>query len=226
MSLAPPPGPDLRICCVGDSYTQGVGDRDGGWVGRLSARTYDRGHRLTAYNLGVRRETSADIADRWYGEAVRRLGGGDAHGVVFAFGINDSTHEDGVPRVVPEASVRNLAAVLETARDAGWPALVVGIPPIPEGDEGRGDLAALEAAFARVCEEHAVPFAPVNEALRGRPEWWRSIEAYGDTAHCDPIGHAMLADLVADGGWWTWIDGLVRTAVGGTARVPADTGGR
>ncbi|WTW92742.1 GDSL-type esterase/lipase family protein [Streptomycetaceae bacterium NBC_01309] len=223
MELPHPPGPDLRICCVGDSYTQGVGDREGGWVGRLSARAYDRGDRLTAYNLGVRRETSADVAGRWYDEAAPRLVGGDAHGVVFAFGLNDSTYEDGAPRVAPDDSVRNLRSVLEVARGAGWPALVVGVPPIPDGDTGRGDLASLEAAFGAACAELAVPFVPVHDALRGRPEWWQSIDAYGDTAHCGPVGHAMLADLVGEGGWQPWLDGLAGRE---PARSARGAGGR
>lgn len=206
MSTPHPPGPDLRICCAGDSYTQGVGDRDGGWVGRLAGRAHDRGYRLTAYNLGVRRETSADVAARWRREAAPRLIGGDAHGVVFAFGLNDSTHEGGRPRVGLDDSVGHLVRVLGEAKTAGWPALVVGVPPIPD-DGGRADLGVLEDAFAAVCRDHGVPFAPVYGALRDDPAWWRSIAAYGDDAHADPVGHALLADLIAPA-WWAWLEAL------------------
>ncbi|HSA52306.1 MAG TPA: GDSL-type esterase/lipase family protein [Yinghuangia sp.] len=205
-------GPDVRICCVGDSYTQGVGDRDGGWVGRLAARAVDRGHRLTAYNLGVRRETSADIAGRWFAETERRLDGGDACGVVFSFGLNDSTHEYGRPRVPRDASTENLATAIDTARRAGWPVLVVGIPPIPEGDGGRDDLSALESAFAAVCDAKGVPFLPVHAALRDEAAWWASIDAYGDDAHCDADGYRMLADVIDKAGWWAWLDALAASA--------------
>lgn len=212
MHRASSPGPDLRICCVGDSYTQGVGDRDGGWVGRLTARAVDRGHRLTAYNLGVRRETSADVAGRWFGEAERRLAGGDAHGVVFAFGLNDSTHEGGRPRVSRDASTANLAAVVDRAHRAGWPVLVVGIPPIPDGEAGRDDLAALEGAFRATCDAKRVPFVPVHAALRDEPAWWASIAEYGDDAHCGPDGHRMLADVIDAAGWRTWLEALAASA--------------
>ncbi|UGQ13131.1 GDSL-type esterase/lipase family protein [Yinghuangia sp. ASG 101] len=204
--------PDVRVCCVGDSYTQGVGDRDGGWVGRLAARAVDRGHRLTAYNLGVRRETSADVAGRWFAEAEPRLAGGDAHGVVFAFGLNDSTHEDGRPRVPRGGSIGNLGAVVDRARGAGWPVLVIGIPPIPDGEDGRDDLAGLEAAYREKCAAMRVPFVPVHAALRDKAAWWASIEEYDDGAHCGPDGHRMLADVIDRAGWRTWLDALAASA--------------
>lgn len=212
MHSAISPRPDVRICCVGDSYTQGVGDRDGGWVGRLTARAVRRGHRLTAYNLGVRRETSADVAGRWFAEAERRLVGGDAHGVVFAFGLNDGTHEDGRPRVPRGASTRNLAAVVDRARSAGWPVLVVGIPPIPDGEDGRDDPAVLEEAFREACETMRVPFVPVHAALRDDPAWWASIEEFGDGAHCGPDGYRLLAGVIENAGWRTWLDALAASA--------------
>ena len=51
----------MRILAFGDSFVAGVGDPDHlGWIGRAL-----RGRReITLYNLGVRRETSADIAAR------------------------------------------------------------------------------------------------------------------------------------------------------------------
>ncbi|NUU19930.1 MAG: G-D-S-L family lipolytic protein [Streptomycetaceae bacterium] len=199
---------DVRICCVGDSFTQGVGDREGGWVGRLATQATDRGYRVTAYNLGVRRETSADIAGRWYAEAARRLNGGDARGVVFAFGVNDVTRENGRLRVARDEGVRHLGAVLDTARQAGWPVLVAGIPPVTDEVAAHADLAGLEDAFRQTCEARGVPFIPVNAALRGNPVWWHSVDAHGDGAHCDPRGHELLTDLIGAGGWWPWLDAL------------------
>ena len=56
----------LRICFVGDSITQGTADKEYlGWPGRLCAGERARGHDLTCYNLGVRADTTADIARRW-----------------------------------------------------------------------------------------------------------------------------------------------------------------
>jgi hypothetical protein len=63
-----------RVFSVGDSFVAGVGDPDQrGWVGRLAARSHRDGAPITAYNLGVRRDTSDEVCRRWASEvAVRR----------------------------------------------------------------------------------------------------------------------------------------------------------
>ena len=68
------PNADRRVFFVGDSFVAGVGDPEHrGWVGRLSERAQRAGAPITAYNLGVRRDTSDDICRRWMDEvAVRR----------------------------------------------------------------------------------------------------------------------------------------------------------
>src|SRR4051794_40541470 len=97
---------DLRICVAGDSFVHGVGDVTGaGWVGRLADESRRRGRQLTAYNIGVRHETSTDVAERWYGEAVPRMRHGDGYGMVYAFGVNDLVVEHGRRRVRHEDSV-------------------------------------------------------------------------------------------------------------------------
>ena len=71
--------------------TAGYGDPKGlGWVGRVVARTQHPDLDLTAYNLGVRGDTSADVVARWGTEChprwkgrgrapARRLGGRQRH---------------------------------------------------------------------------------------------------------------------------------------------------
>jgi len=55
--------PDLRILFFGDSFVAGTGDATAlGWPGRLVAASHDAGRPITAYNLGVRRDTSADVS--------------------------------------------------------------------------------------------------------------------------------------------------------------------
>ena len=61
--------PDIRVCFLGDSFTLGTGDDTGlGWPGRVYAAERGRGVNLTAYNLGVRGQTGAQIAERAAGE--------------------------------------------------------------------------------------------------------------------------------------------------------------
>ena len=63
----------MRICFIGDSFVNGTGDDAClGWAGRLCRDARAAGREVTYYNLGVRRNTSADIARRWRAEKRRR----------------------------------------------------------------------------------------------------------------------------------------------------------
>jgi acyl-CoA thioesterase I len=65
---------DRRLLFFGDSLIAGVGDPTGrGWVGRVVAASFENGLPLTGYNLGVRRETSEQVAGRWHDEALPRM---------------------------------------------------------------------------------------------------------------------------------------------------------
>jgi lysophospholipase L1-like esterase len=104
--------PDRRICFVGDSFVQGTGDPAClGWVGRLCAATWQAGYPLTVYKLGVRPETTAQIAARWQAECTLRLPPDCDARLVFSFGVNDTTVEDGQRRLT-------LVALLKTDHTA------------------------------------------------------------------------------------------------------------
>ena len=65
---------ELRICFVGDSITNGTSDDDClGWPGRLCSAERNSGHDISSYNLGIRAETSEQIASRWRAECTPRL---------------------------------------------------------------------------------------------------------------------------------------------------------
>ncbi|MGK8554371.1 GDSL-type esterase/lipase family protein [Nocardia gipuzkoensis] len=95
---------DLWVCFVGDSFVAGVGDeRCLGWAGRLGAAAHAEGVPLTAYNLGVRRQTSAEILDRWLIECSPRLPEGVDARVVLSFGVNDAMCETAVHECRPRS---------------------------------------------------------------------------------------------------------------------------
>ena len=63
----------MRICFIGDSFVSGAFDDEClGWVGRISAAARRRKHDVSPYSLGVRGETSLQIARRWRAEAEVR----------------------------------------------------------------------------------------------------------------------------------------------------------
>ena len=72
-----PEGPrDLALVFLGASLVAGVGDPKGqGWVTRVVGRTQHPDLELTAYNLGVRGDTSADVLHRWASEVPLRWAG-------------------------------------------------------------------------------------------------------------------------------------------------------
>src|SRR5262245_46817931 len=94
------------IYFLGDSITLGWRDEElGGWPTRLMRRLAARGHDITGYNLGIRGDTSREIAGRWKDEVRRRQRGANPL-LVFAFGVNDAKMEpDGKPSMpVDEAA--------------------------------------------------------------------------------------------------------------------------
>lgn len=187
---------DVRICFFGDSFVNGTGDPAMlGWVGRVCAQ----GSGITAYNLGIRRDTSADVRARWRDEAKRRLPPGVDARLVFSFGANDSVLENDRPRVDPAVSVANLQAILREAKNIG-PVLVIGPPPLGIAIP-HADLPELCARFARLCSAMAVPYLPVLDTLREGGVWLHEAAA-GDGAHPGAGGYAALAGLVE--AWPAW----------------------
>jgi lysophospholipase L1-like esterase len=196
--------PDIRICFIGDSFTQGTGDDTClGWPGRVSASARARGHELSAYNLGIRRETTDDIRARWRAEVAPRLISGVDGRIVFSFGANDATIEDDQWRVPPALSAENARAILSRAT-LTYRVLVVGPPPAPEPDRTERHV-ELARRYAAVCEQLGVPFLDIIEPIKGVSAWWEEVAA-GDGIHPNAGGYAAIAALVdAWPAWREWL---------------------
>ncbi|HLO75254.1 MAG TPA: GDSL-type esterase/lipase family protein [Magnetospirillum sp.] len=195
----------MRICFIGDSFINGTGDPDClGWVGRVSAQARHQGVDLTVYNLGIRRDTSTDIAARWRDEARARQPIEFPGLLVFSFGVNDCTEDaPGRLRVELADSVANARAILGEA--AGLrPTLMVGPPPIDD-DAVNSRIRQLSAALADVCGAQGIPYLDVFGPLERHPLWRREV-AQGDGAHPGAAGYAVLAQLVAT--WPAWQQAL------------------
>lgn len=120
----------MRICFIGDSFVNGTGDPEClGWAGRICAVACNLGHDITYYNLGVRGDTSTDIKARWLKEVSGRLSTKYDGSIVFSFGVNDITLENGKTRVEFSTSIENTRNIL---REAGqlFPVLMIGPPQL------------------------------------------------------------------------------------------------
>jgi acyl-CoA thioesterase I len=190
---------DRRVCFVGDSFVAGVGDPEHrGWVGRVVAESHRDGQPVTAYNLGVRRDTSADVRRRLPAETAARWVAGCDNRLVVSFGANDTTEVDGAVRVAPERSVANLRGIAEHAATQGVPLLVIGPPPVADRDQN-DRIEALDERFA----EEVFPYVSVFGALHLERDWMRAV-VLGDGAHPGAAGYDLLAELVLPA-WEDWL---------------------
>jgi acyl-CoA thioesterase I len=200
---------DRRLLFFGDSLVAGVGDPAGaGWVGRVVAEAFASGLPLTPYNLGVRGETSEQVASRWRAEALPRLLPGADCRIVLSFGTNDTSVEHDRVRVKADRSLAALATILEEAATLSLPTLVLGPAPVDDPEQNRR-ISSLSGSFAEVCAEHGVPFVSVVEQLLASAVWMEQVAA-GDGAHPGAEGYDALADLVLAGDWLDWLRGETR----------------
>jgi lysophospholipase L1-like esterase len=192
---------DIRVCFLDDSYTLGTGDDTGlGWPGRVLAEARGRGVDLSGYNLGIRGQTGAEIAERASAEiAVRIDQRGDTRGVVVAFGANDVRLERPI-----EESVMALQGMLRWCAAQGSQAFALGLTPAAEPyiDEAR---AHLSRRLAQAARDAVIPFLDVRAAVPDWSPWHREVAA-GDGAHPNAEGYRLLAEAVI--AWPAWRDWL------------------
>jgi lysophospholipase L1-like esterase len=197
----------MRICFIGDSFVTGTGDDEClGWVGRLCTTARKAGHDITCYNLGIRRDTSADILARWRQEVERRKLAGVDLRLVFSFGTNDCTVDQasGAARLPHSLSLSSAEQILSTAR-RGFPVLMVG--PLPVLDDPATDrrIELLSRDLAALCAKHEIPFLEVFGAMAECAAWRREAVA-GDGSHPNAEGYAALARMIgASSPWQTWL---------------------
>jgi acyl-CoA thioesterase-1 len=193
-------GRETRICVVGDALVAGVGDPKAlGWVGRVAARTPQDEIAISIFTLGVPGETTADLGSRWWEEAGRRFGAGEADcRLVIGLGHADIDSGLSIPR-----SRLNLANVLDDAHSRRLPSFVVGPPPTAES-ERNGRIEELSDTFSDVCRRRDVPFVDTFGPLLTHEDWLTDLAA-GDGVHPRQAGYGLIAWLVLHGGWNLWL---------------------
>lgn len=191
---------DIRICFLGESFVNGTGDSTHlGWTGRLCVALSNQGYEVTYYNLGIRRETSAELAKRWQAEVERRFPSVSDNRIVFSFGTNDTVLESGYPRVELTDSLNNARQILSTAKQQ-YPVLMISPPPTADYEQ-RPRVQALSEGLTKLCQELDIPYLDVFTPLLKSSIWMQEVEA-GDGAHPNAGGYAELAQLVQN--WTAW----------------------
>jgi lysophospholipase L1-like esterase len=194
----------MRICFIGDSFVSGAYDGECmGWVGRIAASARRRKHDLSPYNLGVRGETSVQIAKRWRAEADVRQSPQQEGRLVFEFGVNDAREVNGKRQLELRQSLAAAHEILAAA--AAWkPTLMVGPPP--GGDGARNDrVRELSDAIGRLCAGIDVPYLDSFRPLLASPTFIPSTRAI-DGTHPNASGYAEWARLIDE--WPAWREWL------------------
>ncbi|MEH2412018.1 GDSL-type esterase/lipase family protein [Nostoc sp.] len=196
---------EVRICFVGDSFVNGTGDLEClGWTGRVCANANKKGYDITHYNLGIRRDTSTDIAKRWLQEVSLRLPKEYDGRVVFSFGLNDTTLENDKTRVDFADSIKNAREILSEAQKL-YPILMIGLAPYAaqEDSQRRNRNTDLSKQFALICNELNIPYLDVFSILE-KSNIWINEARVNDGVHPQAGGYAELAQIVEN--WDAWLN--------------------
>ncbi|HET7761666.1 MAG TPA: GDSL-type esterase/lipase family protein [Phycicoccus sp.] len=196
-----PEGPrDVALVFLGASLVSGVGDPKGqGWVTRVVGRTQHPDLELTAYNLGVRGNTTADLLERWATEVPLRWAGRTERRLVVSIGTNDIVSGISLAR-----HRLNLANLLDDAATQGVGTFVVSPPPTDD-DEVNTRLEVLVEAQADVCARRGVPFVDCYHPLRAHDQWRTDLAASQVPHHPGQAGYGLIAWLVLHNGWNEWL---------------------
>jgi acyl-CoA thioesterase I len=192
---------DIRLCFIGDSFVNGTGDETClGWAGRLCAAAKSRDISLTFYNLGIRRNTSADILQRWEHECALRLPDFCDGRVVLSCGVNDMVIENDQLRVTPEDSCQNVRKILRLAK-AKYKTLMVGPAPVGD-DELNTRLRILSAAYAQEAKALGIPYIEVFSPLVLDQKYLQESKI-NDGYHPGSYGYSAIAGVIgAANEWW------------------------
>jgi len=187
---------DRCVLFFGDSFVAGAGDDQGlGWPTRLTAAAWAAELPLTAYNLGVRGESTREVARRFRAETDPRLIPGADNRVVLAVGANDvSLDENGEQELATEESVGLMSEMLDWCRARGITAMLLGPGPagIPDHD---ARARALGERFEGLCDERGLRFVAILDELLASDAWIAS-RSRRDGIHPAAEGYATLADLL------------------------------
>ena len=191
---------DIRICFIGDSFVNGVGDETAlGWSGRLCATANTHGIPVTYYNLGIRRNTSKDILLRWEKECSLRLSNLCDGRIVISCGVNDTVIENGRLRVRFEESVKNIRKILEGAKK--YNVIMVGPPPIVDNSQNER-IKAISEAYEYEANLLNVPFIELYSSLIMDNAYKREISK-NDGAHPKSNGYLKIAGIIGlSPNWW------------------------
>jgi len=170
-----------RVVFLGDSLTAGLGlATDQNYPSLIAKRLKDNGFDYEVVNAGVSGDTSAG--------GLRRLDwslDGDVRVLILALGANDGLR--GLP---PRELKKNLAAVLDRAREKKIPVILAGMEAPP--NNGPDYTRDFRNVYADLAKEYGVRFIPfLLQGVAGNASLNQA-----DGIHPNVRGAKIVADLV------------------------------
>lgn len=117
---------------------------------------WERSHDVTAYNLGIRVDSTSIIRRHWRAEWEARLPAGSNGHFVFMFGGNDAKGIVGKGVEVPMSETKPYPRLLPQASAYRF---------------SNQRQAQYTQGYSEVARELGVPFLDVYTPLKGDPEW-------------------------------------------------------
>lgn len=166
-------GSGAEVLVIGDSYSVGAGVQpDESWPVRLPGRVRVDGFSGSGFTTGA--SACGDVS---YAVRARRSATRAGGLVVVEGGLNDTDQ----PLADLEAGFEALARTL-----GGRTVLVVGPAPAPR--RRAADVAAVDAALARLAAAHGAAYLSMLDV---------ELTYLDDRLHPDPAGHRVFGDRVA-----------------------------
>ncbi len=164
------------------------------WTGRFAAAAVRQGLPVpptTFYNLGVRRQPSVKIAQRWEAEYRCRLVAETEPYQIFCFGTVDMAAPQGTPVLALEDSVACARTLLTKAAKAS-PVLFMTAPPVANTAH-TARIGTLMQAYRDMCRDIKVPFLDIFTALQQSTPYLQDLH---DGIHPSELGNGLIADML------------------------------
>lgn len=191
-----PPAPSFtRFVALGDSQTEGIGDPDGngghrGWADRLAATLAVDNPGLRYANLAVRGRRAGQIRAEQLAPALALA----PDLVAVLAGMNDVIR----PRFDQAAVLADIEAMFVALKSSGAHVITFTFPDIgsvaPVVRPLSGRVRAMNIQLRSLAAHHGVTlidFEPIPATTH--PHAWAE-----DRLHLSPLGHALVADAVAE----------------------------
>ncbi|MBI4154197.1 hypothetical protein HY501_02585 [Candidatus Woesearchaeota archaeon] len=194
----------MHILVFGDSIVYGVGDKEGGWVGRLR-RYLDEKTEYFVYNLGIPGDTTNGLLERLEPETKNRLPGisGEELAIIFAIGINDAMFITRTKKLNIEAEKfrENIAELIESAGRFSAKIVFVGMTPVDEskvdpipwhdgGSYRNMCISEFNHTIKDLCSRNEICFVDVFDSI--------DLGMLEDGVHPNSDGHEKIFKLVKD----------------------------